>query len=83
MKPVMEAKTKDELPTCIRCDWNFFEIYRNYVAEFPFRILTYEVGADGNIEITGRSEAKTWQEHCADLKKEFAKGSLEALLEQT
>lgn len=79
LKPVIEANTKDEFLTRIRCDWNFFHIYNDRPDQphFPFRILTYEVGDDGNIKITGRSEAKKWQEHRADLKKEFAKGSEE------
>lgn len=77
LQPVIEADTEDKFLTRISCDWIFFHIYndRPDKPHFPFRILTYEVGDDGNIKITGRSEAKTWQEHRTDLKKEFAKGS--------
>lgn len=79
LQPVIEADTEDKFLTRIRCDWNFFHIYndRPDKTPFPFRILTYEVGDDGDIKITGRSEAKKWQEHRADLEKEFAKGSEE------
>lgn len=74
LQPVIEAETEDSFLARISIDWNFFHIYDNpNELPFPFRTLTYEVGDDGNIKITGRSEAKTWQEHCADLKKEFAK----------
>lgn len=72
LQPVIEAKTNDEFLARIRCDWDSFHIYNNL--PFPFRTLTYEVGDDGNIKITGRSESKTWQEHRADLEQEFAKG---------
>lgn len=73
LQPVIEAETEDKFLTRIRCDWNFFKLYPAHEADYPFRILTYEVGDDGDIKITGRSESKTWQEHRADLEKEFAK----------
>lgn len=75
LQPVIEAETEDDCLKCIRAEWNFFHIYNDCPDEppFPFRILTYEVGDDGDIKITGRSEAKKWQEHRADLEKEFAK----------
>lgn len=72
LKPVIEAKTKNEFLTRIRNDWDFFKIYQEGETEFPFRILTYKVDEKGTITITGESKTKTWQEHRADLEREFA-----------
>lgn len=75
LKPAIMSETTDSFLTRIRCDWNFFKIYER--EEFPFRILTYGVDKWGVVNITGRSVCKTWQEHRADLEKEFAKGAEE------
>lgn len=75
IKPVLEAKTEDELVAQIRHNWNFFNVEKgNKGDNKPFCILEYVIDDMGYVKVTGKSETKTFWEHQEDLRREFEKG---------
>lgn len=68
--PILEACCDAARVREIGIGFEFFHITKH--GNRPFRILTYDVDNDGHVQITGRSEPKTWEQHRADLKAEFA-----------
>lgn len=70
IKPILDAKDDEERLGEIRYNWNIFP----EEGSVPFRLLSYEILPDGmNIEVTGRSEYKTFEEHKDALKQEIEK----------
>lgn len=70
VKPILEACDDFDRMMRIRSEFDFFHVTNHGNA--PFRILTYEVGPGEHVRVIGRGEMKTWEQHRAALKAEFA-----------
>ena len=71
IKDVIDAEGTSQLPMTILYNFGSFPI-DDKINNRPFVILSYTVDAEGEVRVTGRGEMKTWEQHRAALKAEFA-----------